>query len=249
MFLDDVSTWSDRLVHLLDAEIDVLRLHEEEDSRLEGEKDPRYPITPPNRWDANRNDFLARVRALLANESVTAWHCTRMCPEDARSVRRHGLRPLSRRRVADRVRRRVNARDLTPEQAKLLRRNARLVDDGVCFYLETHSIKRGDARIFFEQWGGEAIFCAHEVGDLGEVLRRIGSPCIVESVLSTSRLPAALDLAASICRRFRYARGLLVGHEPEISTARVKPPVQPARVIEHGDPEFERLTSYSKWAE
>jgi hypothetical protein len=99
-------------------------------------------------------------------------------------------------------------------------------------------------------WGGEALYRGHDRDpEIGPLLAKIGTPCLVEADVPIESLRRHSSLDMKIVRQYLKSRGLQtsepVDHEDCATTA--IPVTKIRRIIRLGDPEFETLTKCNTW--
>jgi hypothetical protein len=136
----------------------------------------------------SRSAILDDVGLRLAGQSVLAWHCTRLCDDEIAALRSDGIFLLTRQTLGTRIRRRVQAGDLTTAVARKLIRQDRPDDPGNrgTFWcsLTRSALKAWGGTGCLDLWGGEALYLPYgQDEEIRSALGRVGSPCIVEIAL------------------------------------------------------------------
>ena len=117
-----------------------------------------------------------------------------------------------------------------------------------CFFEPKIAGEDGIER-FFRSWGGEALYNSHERDpETGPVLKRIGTPCIVEAEVPISSLSKSW-LTEKMARIFLKKRGLITREccDFESYADTEIPPETIRKVIKFPEPEFLRLTDCENW--
>jgi len=191
--LDDEATWPNELLRLLEAETQALRAYEGERTRIDRLREhnviERYRPSP-NPQRARREQTLAAVNSLLLEAALVGYHCTRLDEYEIASILRHGLQPLSRELVINRIRRQESAGALSADVVERLLMNHRARDglgrDGLGLEYRTGKLwfvftvaplqeELGVSRLF-TSWGGEAILLVSR-GHFGRWTRPASDRC------------------------------------------------------------------------
>jgi hypothetical protein len=233
--VDDASTWPP----------DVAALVEQCVEATQGSTDlPGDLVTQAGRFDPE-------LRELLADHRLRAYHCTRLLDHEAEDVRRHGLRLLDARLVADRLTAAYEHGYIDVSQRDELMRTSRIderagsmkVLDQIClvpstmvFVHDSYGVDR-----LLATWGGEAIYWAH--GDVGsrlyEVLRGLGRPTIVCVQLDVAHIssmwPSLIGPFLATAAGWPEERGADIFYDASIPGDQVDELWQP------GDPLYDRF--------
>jgi hypothetical protein len=260
--LDDESTWPGDLLSFLGERFDVLRAYEQHergviDRRNGGDRTMSY-APPRNPYEAARDAALLETNALLKGLKLVGYHCTRLHHDEIESICRDGLRPLSAELARDRVRRRVGAGDFSVEVAERVLAKGRTEERdgerrvGMLWFLFTAGSLReeGGLELFFRLWGGEALyFPHHEDPQIGPILRRLGTACIVRAAVPVEAIQTGCSVGERIVRCSLHRRGVRMGECPgwEGWIAESVPGEGIQRVIRRSDADFERLTGCATW--
>lgn len=208
----------------------------------------------------NAHEYDTAINGLwevISSYSITGWHCTRLTEGEIEAIRQDGMGLPS----FEVLKRRVNTleRDgLLTSQVKnrlLLENQADETNRAgliwFCFFPPRRAGKNGISR-FFRHWGGEALYNSHEDNsEIGDTLKAIGNPCIIEADVPIKMLPEAGGLTLNIVRRYFVSHGFETV-EPVDHKDRSKYPL-PAenvrRVLRYPDPEFIELTGCDSWGQ
>lgn len=255
--LDDEATWPQQLLQILEKGVPVLRAFCEEDARVErlGRDDLILRINPPdNPHRQGKNDVLVAARRALAGLSIVGWHCTRLCDDEVKNLKRDGMYTLTPETLAARVTRRVQAGDLSKVAGATFASSHKADDEHrqMLWFIFSKNLLRCEfgVRRLFTSWGGEALYICHEEdGHTGPVLRSIGKPCIVEAEIPIEIIDAHWEPEEWVARPFFHRRGINDGHDPE-RDGHIYHAIGPEsirRVISFDEPDFESLTGATKW--
>ena len=171
-------------------------------------------VDPPrNPYRGEREFIVAAVEHQLKDSFVVAWHCTRICPDEAEAVRSAGMFLLSPETFDDRVQRRLDAGDITASIANQLRAKNQAREknrrDQLWFVLTRSLLATSGVDDLFRFWGGEALYNSHDRNPLvGPILSALGTPCIVELAVPCVSITSYVGLGTTIVRIFELANGL-----------------------------------------
>jgi hypothetical protein len=119
-----------------------------------------------------------------------------------------------------------------------------------CFYPPRLAGQHGIER-FFRSWGGEALYNSHEDDPLtGPILRKIGTPCLIEAHVPIAWLPTVRNLEDVVARRFLVNRGLKT-RESTSHDGRAERPIPLGNIkwiYQHPEPAFVALTASDTWS-
>jgi hypothetical protein len=105
-------------------------------------------------------------------------------------------------------------------------------------------------RDFFTFWGGEALYNHHEHDShLGPLLRRTGTPVIIEANLPIAKLESPTSLAGTFVYHYASQQGCEVSpsclsHDAHLT---VPLPAEALRPLIYGEPRFAQLTGVAQW--
>jgi hypothetical protein len=184
---------------------------------------------------------------IIKNDWLRVYHCTRLTAGEIRKVLAGGLRCLTPELIQERVNNVVSAGELDiGDGAELERRSFADRENRrglIHFLASAHVFRQGEdshaIHHFFTKWGGEAISWPVEREPAEDLLREVGTPCVV-----IARLPVDAEyvsirpgLALPIWERIRaiYESG------SSVESRRDVPPDQIETVIARGSDEWSRL--------
>lgn len=260
IILDSIKTWPASIHAVLASEEARLRLHTEEERRLDdlARSDVLLRIHRPANphkdvWDQTAE----KVRQLVSSYPVVGFHCSRLTPEEIADVRSNGLRPLSRALTCERIDRLVRQNLVSPAVAAPLKRpdhsrGAKLARrEGLISFFHCLSTLRRDAGGLYRllrYWGGEAVYGHHEERspETVDALSRIGAPCIVVATLQ----PSDVGIFGSFEERLIGVwldRRRPDAHSHHCDTQVENRSLPVLEVIEYADSRFEELTGCSNW--
>lgn len=192
----------------------------------------------------------ADVTDLLSGRPLRAYHCTRLLPRETASVRRDGLRALSREHAEGRIAAAHAAGALTAEQAQTLTATTvysvddhalRGRDGGVSLVLGLtmlHTHAHGLWRLL-SCWGGEATYWYAD--GQAALLRTLGRPSIVS--LDLHLTDAKVHVWPSVGQ---VLASHLAGLDDRGGEARRLAPVNGADIVDiwqPGSPDYDRLAN------
>lgn len=213
-------------------------------------------------WESGRTKGIAsaydsaisEVGDILQQYAITGWHCTRLTEAEIAVIISGGMQLPDATMLRQRIDALLNAGLLTADVAGRLKANNQAHEQyragmvWFCFFPPRLAGESGIAR-FFRFWGGEALYNSHERDlETGEVISRIGVPCLVEADVPIASLSPA-GLSFKIVRRFLISRGFQTG-EPVDHEDRIKRPLPREcvrRVIRYPESDFVQLTGCNSW--
>lgn len=258
---DDESTWPTPLLQILGSRLDNLRAYEQERTRIDRlcEEDVDARWNPPsNRHKACRDETLIQIEGLIQDNLMIGYHWTRLCEDEIQSILVSGLKTLDNTLVTERISRRVLKGELEREFADFLLRHNESEDDGrhghrtgmIWFIFDKATLtEEHGLRNLLGCWGGEGIYSPHLCDpQVIELLRAIGTACIVEAAIAVSSIHT-WSVSQKILSAFLDGRGIGSELPPEME-GYVTVPVPAnhiSRVIVRQEPEFGRLTNCDTW--
>jgi hypothetical protein len=254
--LDDESSWPDAIRSYLDANFDVLRSYEQNRRRLEFMGTVEYILAgqPANPFEESRQSAVDRIAKEISHRHLIGYHCTRLHPEEIALIMKTGLCPLSPERVTERVDRRVQAGDFSPETGERLKSQNATADSnrtGMLWFVFTERplLDEWGVGPLLRSWGGEALYRFHEAdADTGPVLRSVGVPCIVEAAVPEGEIQTFMSVGERLIAAYLGRRDISTRTGPDMEGyIRIKVPVR--RVVQLNDPDFYRLTACDQWRE
>lgn len=225
--------------------------------------DIRIRIDPPtNRYKADYEALLGRLDEDLIRHRIVGYHCTRLTPREIVNIEANGLRVLSSELVDRRLDLCVADAHLRQEHRAYLERSQILRESlgnrhgnrtGMIWFCPNRSTLQGASGVYrlFRSWGGEAIYLGHEDDEeIGAVLARVGTPCIVKCAIP---FPCDAPYYPKFAARFfsqLIADEVEYPDPPADFDLRTKVDVRASdvlEIIEFSDPRFEHLTRCSTW--
>ncbi|MBB5498679.1 hypothetical protein [Paraburkholderia sp. MM5384-R2] len=238
--LGEPDVWPTRLTKLLDEHREVF---------LNWEVAPDRVGAPF--WDT----AIMAVAEALSRYSITGWHCTRLTDAEIGQIIASGKQLPDGAMLRRRIEALVLANLLPGDVAGRLQ-TVNQADDSnragmlwFCFFPPRLAGEHGIGR-FFRYWGGEALYNLHEDdAATSQLLRAIGTPCLVEADVPVSALKSAVGLAIKLVRRDLIRRGDSTEEPSEHEDRCIQPLAATCirRVIRGGDPEFATLTGGHAW--
>jgi hypothetical protein len=229
-----------------------------------GWEDVSVRINPPaNQYEPEYTQLVDRLEPILVPHRIVGYHCTRLTRTEIADISARGMRVLSAALVQERLDRSVKRSDLTVADYEYLKisevvgsnlKNMNGNRTGMSWFCPNRSTLRISSGVYrlFRSWGGEAIYCGLE-GDvrIADVLRRIGTPCIVKCAIP---LPWAVQYHVNFTERFlsRMVSRDVKYPEPcsefDMHTKQDLAPGDILDIVEFSDPRFEILTGCAGWA-
>lgn len=258
--LSNQETWPKEIVAELDVGFAILAAYEEDKRRVEKlcEKDIFARVDPPElRHFRERDLFVKRIDSCLNDWRLLGFHCTRFHESEIEIVKEQGLKPLSEELAYGRVRRLHEIGVIQTQVAlRLLSENAVNNNHGdrlgrLCFIFSRSTLRHeGDVFRLLSNWGGEALYWAHENDpEIAQVLKSIGRPCIVQVAVPIAMLNTYSSVGEKVISVFLHTHGAATTDdgllEGSLDQALVSDHIQ--RIIEYGEPEFEMLTDCAEW--
>lgn len=198
---------------------------------------------------------IGELQHVLQPFALRGWHCTRLTNEEMEQVRLHGLVLPNRQMLERRIDSLVAQSVLDADTAHLLKTRNQAGDSNragmvwFCFFPPAVAGETGIGR-FFRHWGGEALYNSHEDDPVtSPVLRRIGTPCLIEADVPIASLAVHGDPVFKIVREFVRAT-CDPGAETFDYEGRIVMPLPGAlvrRLIIFPEPEFMQLTGCAQW--
>ncbi len=199
--------------------------------------------------------FLEGLRDVLNSHTLHGYHCARLTRPEVRQILTNGMQLPNGEMLHRRIRALEEANIIRPPIAERLK-GENCADDsnrsgmiGFCFSPPHIAGQRGIERLF-RSWGGEALYVAHERDlETGPILRRLGTPCIIEADVPISSLEVNGGLDDKVARRYLVNRGYEASGVIDHSDRAKQPiPAQNIRqVIRFPSEEFIRLTKCDSW--
>jgi hypothetical protein len=263
--IEDSPGWPIEIRRITEDKRDLTLLYQRERQRIDHLCEDNIHLRinrPANIFKSTYDVVVSQLQSELRHHRLIAFHCTRITPSEITDVERNGLKQLSAVFVRDRLARAVREGYMSQTEHDELLRSKFLASSlsdrvgrrtGMIWFCPNRSQLRHASGVhrLFRSWGGEAVYWGHEDDPrIGEVLARIGTPCIVrcaiellESEQSYFRL-AERFLAHSIVDECEYPE------PPPDFDLRIRRDVRPSEILEvinFANSRFEQLTNCSKW--
>ena len=200
--LDQPLEWPAALCAYLDEHHDLfLAWHTKRQAQVSAQRRSEAPERRLYNWSPVSAAAFGKAKALalafdgalsslwdaLQTYEILGWHCTRLTKAEAVEILRCGLQLPDAEMLARRIDAVVKDNLVAPDVALRLKSENEAHDKyragrvWFCFFppgtVDEHGIGR-----FFRHWGGEALYVCHEDDPLtSPVLRRIGTPCLIEA--------------------------------------------------------------------
>jgi len=139
------------------------------------------------------DEFVIRFREALKKHNLIGYHCTKLALHEIEDILANGMAAQTKSTLINRIEgMKSNSliNEKVAEELKITNQAAAGCRSDMiwfCFfkpYLESQS----GIGCFFEYWGGESLYGCHEHTEIGEILREVGTPCIVKSSVPMSQL-------------------------------------------------------------
>ena len=195
------------------------------------------------------------LRNVLRRHSLHGYHCTRLTDNEIASIQRDGMQLPDAEVLKNRINNLCREGILKASNARQLIEKNQAGDDcrarmiWFCFFEPQEDGQHGIER-FFRFWGGEALYNSHEDdASMAAVLRRIGTPCLVEADVPISLLEEHSYLDTKLVRRYLINRGFktleCLLHEDKAKSPLPAQTIK--RIIRHPSKEFSLLTGCDTW--
>lgn len=209
------------------------------------------------RYNSNDYDSLVyEFQEVLKNYSITGYHCTRLTDDEIESILSNGMFLQDSISLKLRIDRLLQSGFISSEIADSLKNNNQADDTNranmlwFCFFYPFLGGEYGIRR-FFRSWGGEALYKSHEGNrQTGEVLRNIGSPCIVKANIPISSLKKSKFPDGPIVRVLLSESGhtLKIPIEHEGYSIQNIEPQNIVEIFKYPTEEFIKLTKCNEWS-
>lgn len=185
--------------------------------------------------------------------AIRGWHCTRLLDREVQAIKENGMEVLT----PNLVQRRVNSAVLHGDLVSAV--GARLIAAhqarsqyriGQLWFIFDDTPSEDAVERLLRQWGGEAIYWAHEADqEVAPILRRIGRPCLVEAIIPVSSLHPQFGLVEALVKNDLMTSGLLDGIPRgfEGYCDRNLPSQFIQQIWLHPDPEFVKRVRSDLW--
>ncbi|WP_461601874.1 hypothetical protein [Aeromonas rivipollensis] len=194
-------------------------------------------------------------RRILKPFSLVGYHCTKLTPYEIKDIRLNGMRLQNIESLTNRILRLKSCFDITPEVAHELISINQASDTNranmlwFCFF-EPHCSDPYGIYRFFKFWGGEALY-NHHVGreKTGNILMRIGRPCIVKAKVKIEFLKESYYPCRALARVYLSNHGYSINGSIEhegYSTENIQNN-NIYEVIEYPSEHFFNLTKCDEW--
>lgn len=249
--VEDSVTWPEPLTELFADFREILSRFEERQRQIDGVPGARF--TQTNEFADGRRAVVGKGEQILATERLLAFHCSRLLPHEAESVKAEGLRLPSPDFLCERVRRAVDEGYLTREIAERLLAENQAADparQGSIFFGNARSSLKQVHLVcrFFQSWGGEALYISHEDDPItGPILMRIGQPYIITAALPSKSMQVPGRLSEYFINAFLQSIAVRTrnGVAFDSSVREDVPGEWLLEIIGSVDPCFAKLTGFS----
>jgi len=242
MILEDEKTWPSQVTQYLDNYRNLfLNWELANDNRPSGQE---YEQAIYGLRDAFRTDDVLR-----------GYHCTRLTDLEIQHILANGMQLPNQDMLHQRIESLKEAGLIELHVSEYLKSKHQANDSNragkvwFCFFPPYYATQSGVERLF-RSWGGEALYNSHERDPLsGPILRRIGTPCIIEAYVPIAGLAKHSGLDFKVIRRYLVNRGLKTVEELEHEDKAIQPiPSQNiSRIIQFPNHDFITLTKCDTW--
>lgn len=238
IILSDELTWPSVVLDCLNKHRDIFYLGK---AILAGIEEGPFPT--------NYNKADEELYKALLPFPLKGYHCTKLTESEILNIANNGMNLPDLDLLTRRIDALASCGTLTLEIANKLKTKNQANDQKragklyFCFYPPK---KTGNGvESFFRLWGGEALYGHHEKDlEVGEVLRNIGRPCIIEADIPVSFLSQHSELTDRTVNNFLKNRGyatnnycdLVACSTKNISSSQIK------KIFQFPDPDFIELS-------
>ena len=130
--------------------------------------------------------LISEIGKIASKYSLIGYHCTKLIPQEIEDIYKNGLQLLSYDFLCNRIEKITELGIIDKEIGKLLQNENEAKEEyranhiWFTFFRPKIAGMHGISR-FFKYWGGEALYNTHEHNGTGQLLQRIGIPCVVEA--------------------------------------------------------------------
>jgi hypothetical protein len=242
IILSDESTWPLKVLDCLNKHHDIFYLGK---AILAGIQKGSFP-------EKQYDEAHVELREALLPFQLKGYHCTKLTESEIFAIINNGmslqnLDSLSR-RIDDLVSHDIINSKIANKLKTKNQTNNKVSELYFCFYPPK---KAGNGvASFFRLWGGEALYGHHEKDlEIGEVLRKIGNPCIIEADIPVSFLSKDSELIDRTVNTFLKNRGYVTNKycdletysQKNISSSNIK------KIFQFPDPDFIELSGCKDW--
>jgi hypothetical protein len=252
MILNDQATWPNEILRYLRRHHDLFLTWE-----LRRTDENRAPMNPElaHIMASQFDRAIYGLRELLRPYSLLGYHCTRLTDGEIDHIHSNGMQPPSAKMLSRRIQKLCDAGLLESAIADRLRQENQADENyrrgliWFCFFPPHLAGQFGIERLL-RSWGGEALYNSHERDSLtGPILKRIGTPCLIEADVPIASFQRYTSLENHLYRQFLVDRGHHTNERLEhedcatcsISASHVR------RVIRFTEPDFIELTNCDSW--
>jgi len=257
MLLDDEATWPSEVVRFIGTNEELFDDWHGPTSeasvrdRRPGDHDDRH------RFTARQYDRAILELAVLLKPYTLSpgYHCTRLTDSEIAGILRSGMQLQNGTLLRGRIRALEQDDLISPEIARSLSSTNQADDSNragkiwFCFFPPKLAGENGIGR-FFRHWGGEALYNSHEDDSVtSPILRRLGTPAVIEADVPIASLNTHSFLSTKIVRRYFVNRGgeIREGIEHAGYSVYSLPAQAIRRIIRFPDSEFINLTQCNTW--
>jgi hypothetical protein len=217
----DTVTFDEELRRVLDANSALLCNYWLENGRLLQERQAQTLRGPPSE-NVHAAGYLAleeEVAGLMEGRTIRAWHYTRLTPEEVAAILASGMQPMTLAGIAERLENAVAAGNLDKFTADVLfaaspyhHQTLGNREGRIWLTARPYPADHGNVEELVEKWGGESLYFNHDEEDApAELLRRIGSACVVEIALQLALTTSARCAAENVLEAWSLMLGCTDG--------------------------------------
>lgn len=240
LVLEDEKTWPEDAVFFLESNIDLFHRWYKEPAHAK-----------------NYDDAVIQFRNIIRTDYVLrGYHCTRLTDDEVEIIINNGMALPDIDMLHVRITAIEQKRLIDANLANYLRDKNQGNDENrkgriwFCFFKPYLAGQLGIGR-FFQSWGGEALYNSHEDDPLsGEILTKIGTPCIIEAFVPIGSLSYHGGLDFKLIDFFLFNRGLKKTYDlnHEDRSLIPIPANNISRIIKYPQEDFINLTKCNKWS-
>lgn len=249
----DASTWPDDLNTCLS---DHHGIFTQWHNRVDDQSD--YPDEKHDAAIIQARAFDSAIYALsgaLHPHSMRGFHCTRLTQHEISEIKNNGLALPNLAMLHKRIRTLLEQSEISAAVAERLmainQADEQYRKDRIwfCFY-EPHLAGQGGIQDLLSLWGGEALYNSHDRDEtIGPILRRLGTPAVIEAEVPISSIRSVDSLSLLIAARYGTRRRDQNVSPSAFESCSMSPiSAQSVKaIVPFGDPEFLRLTACNEW--
>jgi hypothetical protein len=253
IWIPDESTWPQNVVEFLDVNgaMFIGWHNRKKDDTPFTEAKHRAEVAEAQQFD----QAIYELSNQLRSHSLRDYHCTRLTDQEIMEIKANGMGLPCPEMLNRRIAALVRSGDLSSAEAVRLSAKNQADEEyrrnriWFCFY-EPKFAGQGGIEDLLRHWGGEALYNSHDSDEeMGPVLRRIGTPCVVEADAPITSLSSVNDLSLDVARIYAKRKGANTGGKPRFEACVLEPLSAPTvnRIVRFHDSDFASLTGCNEW--